>query len=56
MDARNAEEPAMKDGHSLDRPKETGRAYDGDETALIGLVILLSAVMLVLAIAQLTLR
>lgn len=56
MDARNAGTSAMKDEHSLDRPKETDRAYDSDETALIGLVILLSAVMLVLAIAQLTLR
>ena len=44
----------MKDEHTPKRPKE--RAYDREESAMIGLVILLSVVLLVLAIAQLTLR
>ena len=41
----------MKDPHNRERPKE--RAYDREESAMIGLVILLSVVLLVLAILQL---
>lgn len=44
----------MKDPHHRERPKE--RAYDREESAMIGLVILLSLVLLVLAILQLTFR